>query len=204
MNYSDFRNRIAEPLLIRKKAAVLLLIEKTGNGTEIDINNDSIVFEKRALTLKSQPGDICLPGGKIEEGETPLECAVRETVEELGIEEENLNIICPLDYLVTSNRNLMYPFLGIYHSDKYNISTFEVHEIVKVKLKDLINQEAEIHSTKIIQEVPKDFPFHRIAGGREYPFLQGDNPQLFYYIGKHTLWGSTALIVKSFLDLLSK
>ena len=30
-----------------------------------------LILEKRALSLRSQPGDICLPGGKLEQGETP-------------------------------------------------------------------------------------------------------------------------------------
>ena len=36
----------------------------------------SMVFEVRAAGLKTQPGDICFPGGRMEEGETALQCAL--------------------------------------------------------------------------------------------------------------------------------
>ena len=38
-----------------------------------------LLFEVRALHMRRQPGEVCFPGGQIEEGETPLEAAVRET-----------------------------------------------------------------------------------------------------------------------------
>ena len=44
-----------------------------------------LIFEKRSNKLKRQPGEICFPGGKLEENETMQECAVRETEEELLI-----------------------------------------------------------------------------------------------------------------------
>lgn len=44
-----------------------------------------ILFEKRALNLSRQPGDICFPGGMIEPGESPAETALRECCEELLI-----------------------------------------------------------------------------------------------------------------------
>ena len=38
----------------------------------------SVLMEVRASELKTQPGDICFPGGNMEDGETPLECAQRD------------------------------------------------------------------------------------------------------------------------------
>ena len=40
-----------------------------------------LLFEVRSPKLKSQPGDICFPGGR-SGGESPQECALRETQEE--------------------------------------------------------------------------------------------------------------------------
>jgi len=33
----------------------------------------NLLFEKRASGLKRQPGEVCFPGGKVEEGETASE-----------------------------------------------------------------------------------------------------------------------------------
>ena len=46
-----------------------------------------VLFEVRSANVKSQPGDVCFPGGRMEPGETPDETAVRETMEELLVED---------------------------------------------------------------------------------------------------------------------
>ena len=53
-------------------AAVLLPLVRTPEGI-------SVLFEERAHTLRSQPGEVCFPGGKREAGETAIQCALRET-----------------------------------------------------------------------------------------------------------------------------
>ena len=52
-----------------------------------------ILFEVRSFTMRKQPGDISFPGGRIDStDETPLEAAIRETHEELGIDPATINI----------------------------------------------------------------------------------------------------------------
>ena len=41
-----------------------------------------LLFEVRSDALRRQPGEVCFPGGRMEEGETPTQCALRETCEE--------------------------------------------------------------------------------------------------------------------------
>ena len=45
----------------------------------------SLLYEVRAGSLRRQPGEVCFPGGRLEVAESPEECALRETWEELGI-----------------------------------------------------------------------------------------------------------------------
>ena len=44
-----------------------------------------LLFEVRAASLRRQPGEVCFPGGRAESGESPIDCALRETKEELSI-----------------------------------------------------------------------------------------------------------------------
>ena len=51
----------------------------------------AMLMEVRSDKVR-QPGEICFPGGRIEDGESPVEAAVRETTEELGIMADRIRI----------------------------------------------------------------------------------------------------------------
>ena len=88
-------------------AAVLLPLVRTPEGI-------SVLFEERAHTLRSQPGEVCFPGGKYEcEDNSFRNTAVRETCEELGLKPENITICGELDCLVTHNGPIIHPFVGL-------------------------------------------------------------------------------------------
>ena len=85
---------------------------------------DNIIFEIRNNKGFWNCGAICFNGGAIEEGETPKEAALRECFEEIGLGEENLEIISQLDFYVSPNNILIYPFLGIEKKQKENMKNF--------------------------------------------------------------------------------
>ena len=68
-----------------------------------------LLYEVRSASIR-QPGEICFPGGKKEQGETPLQCALRETREELGIPENAVSVIGPMDFVYIRAHNLLRPF----------------------------------------------------------------------------------------------
>jgi 8-oxo-dGTP pyrophosphatase MutT (NUDIX family) len=49
------------------------------------INNNKILLLKRGDTAPWSPGKYCLPGGKLEDNETLVSCAIRELYEETNI-----------------------------------------------------------------------------------------------------------------------
>ncbi len=79
---------------------------------EKDHGEPYILFEVRAMHMRSQPGDVCFPGGKIDSCDSDeRQCAIRETSEELGIEQSAVSDVFPFDYLVSDTR-IVYPFAG--------------------------------------------------------------------------------------------
>lgn len=77
----------------------------TNNPTKIEISSGGIVFyaedenNYKFLLLKHSNGNHWdLPKGHIEEGETLKEAALREIIEETGIQKENLNVIQKLNH----------------------------------------------------------------------------------------------------------
>ena len=71
----------------------------------------SLLYEVRAGSLRRQPGEVCFPGGRLEGAESPEECALRETWEELGIPREKIRILGRLDFIAHRANFILYPCL---------------------------------------------------------------------------------------------
>ncbi|WP_139822679.1 NUDIX hydrolase [Tuberibacillus sp. Marseille-P3662] len=164
-----------------------------------------LLFEVRSLQLKSQPGDICFPGGKIESSDqTPEFTAIRETSEELGIHEHHIETIQKMDLYVPSSHLIVYPFVGIIHTLDYQINRDEVAETFTVPLDELLNIEPAQHNVDLTPEPKSDFPYHKLALGENYQWRKRPMTELFFDYKNYSIWGMTARILQYFLDELRK
>ncbi len=163
-----------------------------------------LILEKRALSLRSQPGDICLPGGKLEEGETPKEAALRKTMEELNLKREEINYVGEMDYFITPYGSILYPFVSTIDSFPKNPSKDEVGELIKLPIDFLVNEEPYEYNMNIGPRNYDDFPFDLINGGKDYKFSQGTMPQYFYKYENYVIWGFTARVLKAFADIIKE
>lgn len=168
----------------------------------VEINNEpNIIFEVRAKKLKTQPGDICFPGGKIEETEEPIETALRETREELGL--KDINIIKELDVLVKYNNIIIHNFLCIINDiSELVINKEEVEEIFCVPVEKLLKIKPIETISKVHALRDDNFPYNLINKGKEYKFKDGMNKALFYKYDKYVIWGITGEILYNFLETL--
>ncbi len=190
-----FRDRVPEAIgKFRKSAVMIIIVEEDGVK--------KLVLEKRALTLLKQPGDICLPGGGIDPGETPREAAIRETREELGLSEEDIEVIGPMDFFISPYGQIMYPFVARTKVTDFFFSPFEVDSVLKVPLEFFMETEPMRYDMDVSPEIGDDFPYDLIQNGRQYKFSKGVSTQYFYKYEGHVIWGFTARVVKSFIDIL--
>lgn len=164
----------------------------------------SLLFEKRSSTLKRQPGEICFPGGKLEPGESQQECAVRETMEELLVSRNQIEVLGPGDVFVSPFNLMVHPFIGSLRDYENTFSTEEVAEIIRIPLKFFRNHQPEKYESRLINEPPKDFPYEWIPGGEKYPWAKGKYDILFYRHEEQIIWGMTARILKSVLELIDR
>jgi 8-oxo-dGTP pyrophosphatase MutT (NUDIX family) len=67
------------------------------------------IITRRALTLRRNAGNYALPGGHVEPGEDPIDAAIRETHEELGLLLERSQVLGLLDDLATVSGHIMTP-----------------------------------------------------------------------------------------------
>lgn len=171
----------------------------------IDISGVTyLLFEKRSNKLRRQPGEICFPGGKREEGESFQDCAVRETVEELLIQQQQIEVIGPGDIYISPFNLVIHPFIGVIHNYQDTFSTDEVDQIIKIPLDFFRNHQPEKFESKLINEPPEDFPYEWIPGGIEYPWDKGTFDILFYQYEDFRIWGMTAQIANSVVKLMEK
>ena len=120
-----------------RKAAVCLALLCKENGPEI-------ILQVRYSGLEEQPGDISLPGGMLEPGETPEQAACRELEEELLISGEQYEIISLLDVMHTGNL-LIYPFLAVIHTYQGTDNKDEVAEVFTVPLRFFMDKEPKMY-----------------------------------------------------------
>lgn len=191
------QNRVPKEIGSYKRNSVMILLYE---------ENDEIylILEKRALNLRHQPGDICMPGGKIEKGETPIEAAIRETVEELGIDKEDLEVYSAMDYLITPFSVIMYPFVAKIKELKDTYSKDEVDSLIKVPLTFLLENEPIYHEGELIVDRGEDFPYDLIRGGEGYKFSKCMYETYFYIWEDEVVWGHTARIIYEFIKILKK
>lgn len=158
------------------EAAVLIPIVERNDGLKV-------ILTKRSNNLKQHPGQISFPGGKSEKTDKSLVAtALRETKEEIGINNKNVEILGQLSQHVTITGFKITPFIGrIRMGFSTEIQTSEVSEIFEVPLSYLSN--------------PRNFRVESVKWKGKKRF--------FYSIpyGPYYIWGATARILKNLADL---
>ncbi|MGG0656064.1 NUDIX hydrolase [Rummeliibacillus pycnus] len=162
-----------------------------------------VLFEVRAFTLRKQPGDISFPGGQIDlTDSSPLEAALRETYEELGVDPKSVNILGQLSPYVASPSFVIYPFVATIDYNQIIYNKEEVAEVFTVPVKWLLNYEPYMHLVSFEPVPSPDFPFEKIANGTQYQWRIRSMEEWFFDYGKYTIWGLTARILKHFIEII--
>ena len=160
-----------------KYSSVLLLL-----FVESKVLNVCLI--KRPEHMKHHAGQIALPGGRIEKGETALETALRETQEEIGISSEQIEILGSLSELyVQVSQFQIHPFVGwLDKKPDFTINKNEVEKAIFFPLKKMKNtfEEAELKT---------------ISGTLKVPCILFEG---------EIIWGATAMILSEFYDILKQ
>lgn len=168
----------------------------------------AILFEIRSRLLHRQPGEICFPGGRVERHEldNPADAAVRETAEELGLQCNDIELLAPMDFMVTPMGTVTYPYVGYIPSpERIKPNREEVESTFTVPLSFLTAYRPQTSIVDVATRYNEDFPLHRVPdsyhGGwqRRWSF-----PTYIYEYGDYFIWGMTAIILHHFLDVLQQ
>ena len=193
------RDRTPAPMDATAKFAVLVPLAKLEEELHL-------LYEVRAATLHRQPGEVCFPGGHMEVGETAVECALRETQEELAIPPSAVRVLGPLDFICHRSGFVLYPILAVVDADAVrNIvpNPAEVDRIMAVPLSQLSRLTPEEYRLELLPTPATDFPYERIGIPRDYPWNRGVDNGFIYPWPEKTIWGLTARITRHVLALLN-
>ena len=170
-----------------------------------------VLYEMRAAMLDVQPGEASFPGGGIEDGETPAEAALRETVEELGVSRDAVEIIGELDYLASYSCITLYCFLGVIDAtalEQATVNPAEVEEYFLVPLAWLLENEPEVFVNRVVSEPAPGLPIEKLAPQGGYKWREGTSPVPIYTwvdpkTGKErVIWGMTGRLTEAFVGLI--
>ena len=164
-----------------------------------------LLFQLRAAHMKRQPGEVCFPGGKVEPGESFQQCAVRETVEELGILESDIEIINQMDVMHTYSNFTLFPYLGVIKAealDRLNCNPDEVEEVFLVPLDHLMNNDPYLYKMQIAPLIKEDFPYEKIKFPKTYKWRHGTNDIPIYEYENRIIWGLTGRVTMNLIEVL--
>ena len=157
-----------------------------------------LLFEVRANGLR-QGGEVCFPGGRLEPGETPGACALRETEEELAIPRREIEILGKPDFICNQAGFLMQPVLGLVSAAGFAAmapSSAEVGTTFTAPLSFFRQTPPEQYAYALLPEVPGDFPYEHVGIPADYRWDRGRVEIPIWYWQGHAIWGMTARLTQ--------
>ena len=162
-----------------RTSAVLILLYPTSQGIHIP-------FTLRLRSLAHHAGEICFPGGGVEDCDSTLiHTALRETSEELGLEARSvqpLGSITPI--YISASQNMVHPIIGWMDTrPTFDPSPYEVERVIEVPIQTLLEPSNAEECQRVNHGQTRTVPCYRINS--DY------------------IWGATAMILSEFLFIIN-
>jgi 8-oxo-dGTP pyrophosphatase MutT (NUDIX family) len=162
------------PADVRHAAGLLLLFPDAADRPHI-------VLTVRADTLGRHGGQVSLPGGAIEPGESYAHAALREAHEEIALDTSLVRVagaLTPIDIPVSSFR--LHPIVGLSDVEPtLRPADGEVARILDIPLDDLAGASSVVETTRERGIIAPAFAVHGVE-----------------------IWGATAMVLAEFLTLV--
>lgn len=155
--WSSHRAKLQTYENARESAVLIPLIQQD--------EETSILFEVRSSRLRTQPSEICFPGGGIERDETPEDAAVREAQEELLVGADQISLLGQADGTIGPGGSPIWAFTGILKDYHLTYSADEVEKVFCVPLSWLLSHDPETYSVEVHYVPEHGFPADALPGG---------------------------------------
>jgi len=129
-----------------KPAAVLIAIISRNNHA-------TVLLTQRTEHLSSHGGQVAFPGGKIDEGETAVEAALREADEEVGLKANNIEVLGAFGPYHSGSGYHITPVVGMVKGEPdLVVNEDEVADTFEVPLAHLMSQEKHTVNSRFWNE----------------------------------------------------
>jgi 8-oxo-dGTP pyrophosphatase MutT (NUDIX family) len=162
-----------------RRAAALILLFPGPDGPLVPLT-------VRHRGLPQHAGQVSLPGGAIDLGESPEAAALREAEEEIGVRADRVRLVGALSTLWVAVSNfVIHPCVGVAHErPEFLLHPEEVEALLEVPLDHLRDPSRLRWMTRERQGHPVRYPY--------------------YDVGGHVVWGATAMILGEFACLFDE
>lgn len=159
-----------------KTSAVLIVVADGPSGAEV-------LLTRRSMKLRNHRGEVSFPGGRCDPGETPVETALREAHEEVGLDPSLPTVVGELEHMSTTvSKSYIVPVVSLMDGrPDLAPRTFEADRVMWTP----------------VVELTKPGTYHREHWG--LPPL--DRPLHFFHLDDETVWGATARMLVDLLTL---
>jgi 8-oxo-dGTP pyrophosphatase MutT (NUDIX family) len=162
-----------------RPAAALLLLFPAASPAHV-------LLTVRSTQLLSHAGQVSMPGGAVEEGESVEQAALREASEETGVDPAVVRVLGRLTPLhIPVSGFVLNTVLGVADArPEFRLASTEVDQILEPSLDDLLDPTAVRRFPRLRDGLFQDVPYFEVEG------LQ--------------VWGATAMVLAEFLEILRR
>ena len=159
-----------------RPSAVLVALADGEEGAEV-------LLTRRSRALRTHKGEISFPGGRMDPGESPVDTALREAHEEVGLDPSLVSVFAELDHLSTVvSRSHIVPVVGRLPAVvPLAPASPEVERVIWIPIAELVRPDT----------------YHSERWGRS----PTDRLLHFFELEDETVWGATAFML---VDLLAR
>ncbi|MDX1510154.1 MAG: NAD(P)H-hydrate epimerase [Nitriliruptorales bacterium] len=153
--------------------AVLVLLEQTDQGP-------SVVLTRRRRDLRSHPGQLSFPGGRVDEDEGVVEAALREAEEEIGLDAASVTILGQgTTFYIPPSKFWVAPVVARWERPHdLEPNPWEVDEVIHVPIAALLDEQRWRH-------VP----------------LSDRGSTWAWQLDEDLLWGATAIVIALLMEV---
>jgi 8-oxo-dGTP pyrophosphatase MutT (NUDIX family) len=159
-----------------RNSAVLMLLTDGPRGAEVFLT-------RRSMEMRNHKGEISFPGGRCDPDESPVQTALREAHEEVGLDPDRPQVVGELAHLSTVvSKSYIVPVVAtVDERIELEPQTMEADRVMWTPIADLV----------------RPGTYHRERWG----LAPLDRPLHFFHLDDETVWGATAHMLVDLLTL---